>query len=533
MQDNQVETTIQKSVRAYEAKEKWKSVFDDIYRYILPYRRTEDGEVGASRRHDLFDSTAVYSAFRFAGRFQERVTPPNTVWAELCAGPLFPEDKKDDLKRQLAFENKIFRMAIDTGQFHTASMEMYMDYVAGTGVLFVLEGDDPFGDLIDYIAAPFSEVATACNAKGQVSEVHWKKDYSAKEIYDAWPQYREKMSEALKKAAKEGKSTTKNYEVLQSICHQSAAQDENKRWKYQLIVVNDKTELMQFHSRTCPAVVPRFFMLPGEDIGRGPAMIVLPNVMVANKQVELILMAGALALFGVFTVTDDGIINPDKAQIEAGGMIMVESNSSGAYNGRSIEQLNLPNNFNISDLILQDQRAQIKNGLMDDQLPPEAGAVRSPTEIIARQRSQDFDISVAFGRITSEYIVKLYQRVEEILHKKDLLNKDLRIDQRNIMVKPVGPLAMAQNLAEVERIVQTLEISAGIGGQEMSALVYKLEEILPRVGELMGVDMSLQREGVEKEKLMEMIAQFIAQAQAQAQAQGQPGIVENAMESAL
>lgn len=518
---SEVERAMGVATTAFGLKEKWKPLFDDIYRYILPYRQSEYDSAGKEIMAEAFDSTAVQAAFRWAGRFQAEVTPPNIDWFEICPGPLYPKERRDDLKRALETDNELFRLVLNTGMFHTSSMEMYMDFCAGTGVLFALDGDED-DDLVDFVAAPFSEVGITVDAKGRVNSVNWRKKYTAREIYDAWPAFRNKLSPALIKAA-EKNSGGKDYEILQSVIRNSGANDPAKRWTYRLIVETDKSLLTREHSRTCPAIVPRFFMLPGEATGRGPAMVALPNVRVANKQVELILMSAALALFGVFTVTDDGLLNPDKARIDPGGMIMVESNASGGYNGRSIEQLNLPNNFNISDLVLQDQRAQIKGAMMDDQLPAQTGAVRSPTEIIAMQRSQSFDLSAAFGRINSEYVVALVQRVEELLHKRGLIDKGLRIDQRMIMVKPIGPLAQAQNLAEIERVVRAVEIGTGLAGVELVAVTAKMEDIVSHVFELMAVKPSLMREGVERQELMKMIAEMVASQQQVANEAGQPG----------
>jgi hypothetical protein len=518
---SEVDRAVSVAETAYGLKKKWKPIFDDIYRFILPYRQSSPDSSGKNVMAETFDSTAVQAAFRWAGRFQEDVTPVNRDWFVLCPGPLYPKEKRKDLERALEADNELFKLVLNTGMFQTASMEMYMDLVAGTGVLFALDGDDD-GDLIDYVSAPFSECAITVDAKGRVNSVSWRKQYTAREIWDAWPQFRNKMSDALKEQA-EKNADGKDFQILQSIIRNAGANDPAERWTYRLIVEKDKTLLTREHSRTCPAIVPRFFMLPGEAIGRGPAMVALPNVRVANKQVELILMAAALALFGVFTVTDDGLLNPDKARIDPGGMIMVESNASGGYNGRSIEQLNLPNNFNISDLVLQDQRAQIKGAMMDDQLPPQTGAVRSPTEIIATQRSQSFDLSAAFGRINSEYIVALIQRVEELLHKRGLIDKDLRIDQRMVMVKPTGPLAQSQNLGEVERIVRAVEIGTGVAGVELVAVTAKMEEIVARIFDLLGVSPSLMREDTDRQELMQMIAQMVAQQQQVANEAGQPG----------
>lgn len=523
-----VDDTLARSAAATTRKADWKPLFDDIYDYILPYRRT-DSDTGKTRVSHLFDSTAVSAAFRFAGRFQAEVTPPNTRWFEVVPGPLYPDDQADMLKRHLEHDHKILFAALDSGEFHTSSMEMYLDLCAGTGVLFVLEADTD-EELVNYVCAPFSEVGIECDGKGHVCGVFWEKAYTATEIWKGWPKLQSKMGEKLKKAH-EANANSKDWTLVQALTYYPN-NNRSKRWRYELILKQEKIQLQEDWSKTCPAIVPRYFRLPGEDIGRGPAMIALPNVRTANKTVELILQAAALSLFGMFTATDDGILNPDKFKVEPGAIVYVESNGTGAYGGRSLERLDMASNVNLSDIVLTDQRAQVKATMMDDQLPPEAGAVRSPTEIVARQRNTNMDIGMAYGRIVSEYLVKLVSRVWEVLDKSNLLTKDIYIDQKMVAVKALGPISRAQNMADIETMVQSLELSLSLGGMELTALVFKVEEIILKIAELNGLPPSLVREKIEREQLMEMIAQIVSQQQQVANETGQPGPADALMGAA-
>ena len=51
-------------------------MLDDIYRYVLPFRKTtRDTGKGEARVDQVFDHTAMDSAFRFAGKIQQDLWP--------------------------------------------------------------------------------------------------------------------------------------------------------------------------------------------------------------------------------------------------------------------------------------------------------------------------------------------------------------------------------------------------------------------------------------------------------------------------
>jgi len=502
------------ATKAFERKSDWDGIYEEIYTYILPYRHTKDGDRGKKRMQGLYDSTAVMSAFRFAGRMQAELTPPEDEWMQLVPGPLFPKDKREEVKLLLQHDNEVMGVALNTGNFHTASMESYSDLVAGTGVLLVLEGEGD--ELVNYVCPPFSQIAIKTGPYGAVEGTFWKREYSVQDIVDMWPDAKARLDDDLKKRLDAGQSDPQDVVVMQGWTY-NRKWSGRKKWEFKAILPeNEPVFLAGGRTRTSPAVVTRFFRLPGEDQGRGPGMIALPNAKVANKAVELILQAAAIALFGIFTVTDDGLLNPDKAELVPGAMWQVESNASGSFGGRSIDQLDLPKNFSVTDIVIQDQRTQVKSAMMDDQLPPEAGAVRSPTEIIARQRGQSFDIGAAFGRLMSENLIPLVQRVYEILENKGVVTQGLNIDQKIIRVKSVSPLAQAQNMAKIERIVSAIEIALGIGGQELAMLTFKFEDLFALIGELFGVPADMMRTVAERGDLQKIIAEIIAQQQLQA-----------------
>ena len=125
-------------------------------------------------------------------------------------------------------------------------------------------------------------------------------------------------------------------------------------------------------------------------------------------------------MLGLWTRRNDGVFNPDNARFEPLGMWQVAS--TGGPLRPTLQRLDVPHNFDISSFVIEDERQQMKIAMMDDALPPLAGAVRSPTEIVERMQLLNQDIGGVFGRMTLEVVSPLVQRVVDILESTGKLS---------------------------------------------------------------------------------------------------------------
>jgi hypothetical protein len=87
---------------------------------------------------------------------------------------------------------------------------------------------------------------------------------------------------------------------------------------------------------------------------------------------------------GVYTAADDGVLNPQNIQIKPGSIISVARN--GGPQGPSLTPLARASDFNVSQIVINDLRMNIKKIMMDDTLPPDNMSARSATEIAERTR---------------------------------------------------------------------------------------------------------------------------------------------------
>ena len=518
------------SKRAFKRRAMWDTTLDDVYDLILPFRKpSEDNSKGAPAMDRAYDSTAPQSALRFAGRLQNDIVPPFQEIAKLELGPagqavFTDEGARAKAEAELETISKVARAAIDTGTFPTASHEMFIDLVAGQGAMLISEGDDDDEPVI-FEAVPAKQIAIVDGRGGKVVEIHYQRKWTAREIDSKWPTRKTEpaaLAEALKAG---GDAAEREFEVFQS----TVWNGEKRRWQLHVCMEGGEgkengVELLSEETRSCPWLTPRFFKVPGEPWGRGPAMMALPDVRVANKTVELTLRAAALAILGLWTKTPDlnGSTSMNLANFKPGSMISVTSN--GGNRGPSIMPLDVPRGFNVSNIMLAEYRERIRDVLFDRAIPRAEGTPRSASEVIETLRMYAEDLAAVYGRLVKEIVIPLYNRVIEILHNRGLIKTRIKADQLITAIKVTSPLADAQNVNDLNRILRWLELMSLTLGEQMLMLTAKVEDVGPFLARLLGVPKELIRDPDERKKLQETVAEIIAKIQlgAQAQAGGPP-----------
>jgi len=515
------QTAMKFADRAFVRDQAWFDDMEEAYDYVLPYRapsyRTKPRH---NRLSKLYDSTAALAITRAAGRLQRDLTPPFQQFFSLELGPAAAQMEPDERKQwdeTLQHIAKLAHGAIDVGEWHNASAEMFLDYLAGEGALMMPEGDDD--KPVRFISVPITEISTEDDGTGFRHRIHWRTKREAADLVRRWPDAA--WPDDFRRAAKE--NVQREFEITQT----SYWDADSRLWRRLIIIKTGRDGSVTVEtgaSRTCIWLLPRYFRVPGESRGRGPGQFVVPDARVANKTVELLLRAAALAITGLWTKTPGPSFNGNMGDVKPGTILNVARN--GGPLGASLSRVETPGNFNISQIILEEMRGRIREALHDRNLPPEAGAVRSASEVVERLKFYAEDLQAAFGRQTSEIVVPLVRRVIEVLYNAGLIRVNLPIDQLLVRVKIVSPLADAQAVQEIQRIVDWLTMLSGLLGEEGMILAAKVEDIGGELGRLRGVPEKYIRGAQEREQLQQMAAQMLASAQAQDQGQvgnGQQG----------
>ena len=489
---------------AWQKKEGWRNLYEQCYQYALPQRNLydgyhEDNQGGRIKNLQVFDSTAVHGVQRFANRLQSGLFPPDKDWMDLLPGTEIPPEAMEDVRGGLqGYTDKFFSIIRQTN-FDLAMGEFLMDLSVGTGIMLIQPGDDL--QPIRFQAIPQYLCALEEGPNGTVENVYRKMRVAVENIEQIWPEA--ELPDVLKKLKQDKpqemvnlqESTILNVEqggYGYYVCYKSAD--------------NNESMLVYRALKNSPWVCSRFSKVSGEVMGRGPVVSALGDILTLNKAVELLLKNASLNISGVFTAVDDGVLNPQTIRVVPGAIIPVASN--GGPRGASLQPLPRAGDLQLTQIVLQDLRMNIKRTLLDDSLPPDNMSARSATEIVERMRELATNLGSAFGRLITETMVPLVRRSMQIMDDQGLINLPLRINGLEVRVIPVSPLAKAQNMDDIQDVMQWAQISAGMG--PVGQATVKQDAIADYVADKLGIPAELRTTQEERQQLEEEMQQMMA-----------------------
>ena len=98
-----------KNTSAQSTKATWNSVYKEVFEYAMPARDNFQKVASGSnndpnyqdRRSELYSSAGEQAANEFVNTMQDLLCPPLSKWIDVEAGVLFPEDKREDVNKEL------------------------------------------------------------------------------------------------------------------------------------------------------------------------------------------------------------------------------------------------------------------------------------------------------------------------------------------------------------------------------------------------------------------------------------------------
>lgn len=501
-----------RSSKAFARKDLWRSIYEDCYRYALPQRNLYDGYYegsipGQNKMNMVFDSTAIHSTQRFANRIQSGLFPPYKKWCRLEPGDDIPPERRAEVQQALDIYLEKFFTVLRQSNFDLAIGEFLLDLCVGTAVMLVQEGDDTAP--ITFTSVPQYLVALEEGPNGTVDNVYRKYKIRAEAISRQFPDA--VLPDSLQRLINDKPQET--VELIEA----TIIDPERKDYCYHVIYEKTKEELLMRRMDTTPWVVSRYMKVAGEDFGRGPLVSAIPDIKTLNKTLELLLKNASIACAGVYTAADDGVINPANIRITPGSIIPVARN--GGPQGASLAPLPRSGDFNVSQIVINDLRMSIKKTLLDDTLPPDNMSARSATEIVERMKELAQNMGSAFGRLITETMTPIVAKVLNIMDKKGLIELPLKVNGLEVKIIPISPLAKAQNLEEINEIMQFVQIAGSLGPGGIAEM--KPDLIATYIGDKLGIPSSLRTTPEEKQQIMQQSMQM-AQMQQQQMQGGMP-----------
>jgi hypothetical protein len=447
---------VKRSRAAHGRLDRYLTVFRDIVELAMPQRDAVTGKAeGQERTTALYDSTACYGTSRFANRVVQAMFPAQERWAELRLsvpelGEVSEADRAD-LQLMLDAANRLIFQAVMESNFDLAIVEAAHDLAAGTMALLVEPGRAAGGwgaAALRCQAVPIGAVAVEDGPFGSVGAAFHKQRITARLIRPTWPD----AALPAELARKVEQKPDDEVELL----HATAYDYDARAWRIAVLhkadVVVDRT------ARACPWVIVRWMRTPGEVYGYGPLTMALPDIRTLNKAKELTLQNAALSVAGVHTAVDDGVLNPYTIKLVPGAVIPVAAN--GGPRGASLAPLPRTGSFDLSQIVIEDLRRDIRTALFDIPLPDQIRSNVSATEI--EQRMAEYNRQTgAFGRLYVDGTRPLMQRIVDILDDEgtlpgyfDMMRND------SLRAVPTSPLAVMMDMAEVQTIARYVQMGA-------------------------------------------------------------------------
>ena len=502
-------------VKRYEVakqhRSSWESHWKECYEYALPQREVFDQYTeGAKKNTKIYDSTALIGTQRFASRLQSTLVPPFKKWAKLSAGTGIPPELANKIDKQLEVVTDTLFSFLNQSNLATEAHEAFLDLAVGTGALLLDEGEGD--DLLKFTAVPLKELLVEDGPHGTIETVFRLHEHPARNIKQVW---------------KKGKCSTAVEEMMQSkpdelvpIIEATVYDPDKKLYQYVIIEEGTKHVIFEGYFEVSPWIVFRWSKVAGERYGRGPVMTALPDIKTANQVVKFVLKNAEKEIVGVYTAVDDGVLNPWTVNIKSGAVIPVAAEGS-------LSPLQSGGNFNVSELILQDLRENIKKALFHDQLGPMEGPTKSATEVSIRQQELMSDIGSSFGRLQMEFINKLIKRAIDILQRNQKV-APIKVGNQEVEIKVISPLAQQQDMDEVNKLAQFVQFASMVG-EDALRVGLDLEAFPEHIAKLLGVDPDLVRDKEEREAMKQQMQQEAEMAQAAEAAAQNPEMAQQVM----
>ncbi len=440
---------------ARDVRSPWEGNWQECYDYTLPQRFSMAGSFtrGGQRTGQIFDATAMNAVDQLSASLLSELTPPWSGWFSLVPGSDLSEEEKEQISPLLEQATKTLQDHLDHSNFVVEMHQAFMDLVtAGTGSLLVEEASVGEFSAFQFTAVPLAQLYVLEGEDGRLSITFRKV-----ELTDA--QLRKRFGDLEKhQIFEDNKDPVAAQQKRHSIIETVIPYDN--KINYCVVLEQDNDELVILEEGVydqSPFVTFRWSKSPGEIYGRSPVMKTLPDIKTANKVVELILKNASIAVTGIWQADDDGVLNPANIKLVPGTIIPKAVGSAG------LKPLEMPGNFDVSQLVLEDLRSRIKNALLIDKLAALDGRNMTATEVLERAGEMTRILGATYGRLQSELLMPLLKRCYSILRRRGEI-PDFHLDGRTVSIRYTSPIAQAQNSRDIQTLLGWVSQTLSFGG---------------------------------------------------------------------
>ena len=461
-------------------RENWETHWQEVADYMQPRKAdvTKRRARGDKRMEQVFDSSPIQAVELLAASLHGMLTNPSTPWFTLR----FKDEEienDDEAKLWLEASTDAMYTAFNRSNFQQEIFELYHDLITfGTAAMFIEEDDD---DIIKFSTRHINEVFIAENDKGRIDTIYRKFKISARA---AIQKFGEAVSADVQTKAK--KDPYEEIEILHAVYPRSDF-NPNKRDKanmpFESVYMEYKNgnELSVGGFREFPFVVPRYLKASNEIYGRSPAMTALPDVKMLNEMSKTTIKAAQKQVDPPLLVPDDGFLLP--VRTVPGGLNFYRSGTRDR-----IEPLNIGANNPLGLNMEQQRRESIRAVFYVNQLMMQQGPQMTATEVIQRNEEKMRLLGPVLGRLQSELLKPLIDRVFAVLLRNNMLPQAPEfLSGRDVEIEYVSPLAKAQKSTELQSIMRAVEILGSLANVAPVFDYVNFDNLVKHLADIVGV----------------------------------------------
>lgn len=441
------------------------SHLEDIASVLLPRRSGfAQFELHGERLQDeIFDNTGQQAARGLANTIGN-ILRPERFFGIRAEDDALNEDE-EALLWMSAVEEKLFRAFENPrSRFKQSLAEADLDLVTfGTASVFIGERADLGG--LNFNTLHLKDVFFVTNSDGRVDGLIRRWMPTARQ---AGQFFGEKAAKVVKKALKQDKPSAEKFEHIHVVMprgEKGIGLSQRHPYSSVWLEVSEAEILTEGGFEEFPFAVPRWDTTSGEDWGRGPGQIALPDANMLQAMDESLLTAAQKAAEPPILAPDDGTFNA--ANTFAGGISYYDSELARALGRVPIGPMETGARVDVGIEMLRDRQDRVEAAFFKDVLNlPTEGPEMTATEIIQRKEEFIRIMGGAFGRLESEYTAPVVERSFNIMLRAGafnpipeiLLGRDVRfefespIKKVRLQAQAVAAQAWRNDLIETSQV---------------------------------------------------------------------------------
>jgi len=477
------------------------------------YRTNDPMNVDKGKRAELFDSTGTDSVSLFASALMSGLTPSNSKWFQLGIQGANNDELESTARSWLQETSEIMFDRIHSSNYDAVALEFLKDIaIAGMSGMYI--DIDSTGNLIFEEWPLYNLFVQESKRNAGIDTVYRRLQLTPIQALNL---FGENLPEETKLEIKNNKNLNELEDYVHCIKPRSAKGKANVKMKKNMpfasIYVHIKTGKIVKESgfNEMPVIIPRWAVIPDTSYAVGPFYNALPDMKSLNELVRQFLTNAELVISPPLVADDDGVINPNTIKIGP-REIMFKSTQG------SIKPLFTVGNLDWAKGMINDLQNSIRKQLLADQIAPVSKQYMTAQEIMQRQDTIRGLLGPLFGRLESEYLRPLLERVFGLLYRSNQFS-EVPDELANIEFKPsfTGPHARAQRMERANVIMNYIQNLSNVAQIDQSVLdVFDFKKASLRYAELTGVEQDLLRSDREIKQIEQQRSQAQAQAQAQA-----------------